>query len=150
MEGTEMPVDAGRRRLLDLLLSGSLGAFLAAVFYPVGRFLMPPPVEETVASTTVAAKVADLKPNSGKVFRFGARPGILIRLPSGDWRAFSGVCTHLQCTVQYRADLERIWCPCHNGYFDLSGRNVSGPPPAPLEAFDVVVKGEDVVVTRRA
>ena len=48
------------------------------------------------------------------------------------------------------SDLERIWCPCHNGQFDLSGRNVSGPPPQPLESYDVVVKGEDVVVSRRA
>jgi len=142
-------VNQDRRRLLDLLLTGSFGAFLAAVFYPVVRYLMPPPVQEVLANSTAAAKASELKPNSGKVFRFGSKPGILVRLPSGEWRAFSAVCTHLQCTVQYRADLEQIWCPCHNGHFDLSGKNVAGPPPAPLEAFDVVVKGEDVVVTRR-
>lgn len=139
-----------RRRLLDVLLSGGIVAFLGAVLYPVMRYLTPPPVQQVATSSVTAATVAEVKPNSGKVFRFGSKPGILVRLPSGEWRAFSAVCTHLQCTVQYRADIERIWCPCHNGHFDLSGKNVSGPPPKPLEAYDVIVKEEEVVVIRRA
>jgi len=142
--------DVSRRRLLDALLSGGLLAFLGSVFYPVVRYLTPPEVHEAVATNVVAATVSELKPNSGKIFRFGSRPGILIRLPSGEFRAFSAVCTHLQCTVQYRSDMERIWCPCHNGQYNLAGKNVAGPPPSPLEAYDVIVKGQDVVVSRRA
>jgi len=142
--------DVSRRRLLDALLSGGILAFLGSVFYPVVRYLTPPEVHEAVATNVVAATVSELKPNSGKIFRFGSRPGILIRLPSGEFRAFSAVCTHLQCTVQYRSDMERIWCPCHNGQYNLAGKNVAGPPPSPLEAYDVIVKGQDVVVSRRA
>jgi Rieske Fe-S protein len=142
--------DMSRRGLLDVFLSGGILAFLGAVFYPVARYLTPPKVAEIVTSSVVAATTAEVKPNSGKIFRFGSKPGILVRLPSGEWRAFSAVCTHLQCTVQYRTDLEQIWCPCHNGHFDLSGKNVSGPPPAPLESYDVNVKGDEVVVSRRA
>jgi Rieske Fe-S protein len=146
----EATTGLGRRRLLDVLLSGGLVAFVAAVFYPVIRYLTPPSAHEAAATSVTAAKVGELKPNSGKVFRFGSKPGILVRLPSGEWRAFTAVCTHLQCTVQYRADLELIWCPCHNGRFDLTGRNVSGPPPKPLEAYAVNVKEDDVVVVRQA
>jgi len=142
--------DVSRRRLLDALLSGGILAFLGSVVYPVVRYLTPPKVHEVVATSVVAATVPELKPNSGKIFRFGSRPGILIRLPSGEFRAFSAVCTHLQCTVQYRSDMERIWCPCHNGQYDLAGKNVAGPPPSPLEAYDVMLKGQDVVVSRRA
>jgi Rieske Fe-S protein len=142
--------DLERRGFLDLLLSGGVLAFLASVFYPVARYLTPPDAPEVAPNTVVAATTAELKPNTGKIFRFGTKPGILVRLPSGEWRAFSGVCTHLQCTVQYRADLERIWCPCHNGHFDLTGKNVGGPPPRPLDAFDVTVKGDEVVVSKRA
>ncbi len=142
--------DWSRRHLLDVFLSGGILAFLGAVFYPVVRYLAPPEVHEAVASTVVAAKLSEVTPNAAKIFRFGSKPGIVVRLPSGEWRAFTAVCTHLQCTVQYRSDLERIWCPCHNGQFDLAGKNVSGPPPSPLEAFDTIVKGDDVVVTRRA
>lgn len=145
--GTENGI--GRRRLLDVLLSVTSLGFFGAVIYPIVRYLTPPKVSEAVTSSVVAATLSEVKPNAGKIFRFGTKPGVLVRLPSGEWRAFSAVCTHLQCTVQYRGDLEQIWCPCHNGHFDLTGKNVSGPPPKPLESYDVVVKGEDVVVSRR-
>ena len=148
--GSRESVGLSRRSLLDLLLSGSFVAFLGAIVYPVARYLMPPKVPEAAVSSVIAARITDVAPNSGKTFRFGSKPGILVRLPSGEWRAFSAVCTHLQCTVQYRSDLERMWCPCHNGQFDLTGKNVTGPPPAPLEAFDVIVRGEELVVSRRA
>ncbi len=96
----------------------------------------------------VAAKVGELKDNSGKVFKFGSKAALLVRTADGEYRAFSALCTHLNCTVQYRADLREIWCACHNGMYDVEGRNVSGPPPRPLERFMVNVQGEDVVVTR--
>ena len=58
-----------------------------------------------------------------------------MRTPDGQFRAFSAVCTHLDCTVQYKADTSQIWCACHNGLYDLSGNVVSGPPPRPLETL---------------
>ena len=61
----------------------------------------------------------------------------------------SATCTHLSCTVQYRADVQQVWCACHNGMYDLNGRNISGPPPRPLEAFDVNVKGNEIYVSRK-
>ena len=64
--------------------------------------------------------------------------------------AFSAVCTHLNCTVQYRPDLSQIWCACHNGHFDLNGKNVEGPPPRPLEAFAVNARGNQIVVSKGA
>lgn len=144
------PADPERRSLLDFFLSASLLSFLGAVLYPVLRFIAPPRITESRVSSVVAAKVGEVAANSGKIFRFGSRPGILVRTASGEWRAFSAVCTHLQCTVQFRSDVEKIWCACHNGYFDLTGRNVSGPPPRPLEEYAVTVKGEDVVVSEKA
>ena len=51
--------------------------------------------------------------------------------------------------MQYRADVHQVWCACHNGLYDLSGRNVSGPPPRPLESYEVHTSGEDIVVSRR-
>jgi Rieske Fe-S protein len=112
------------------------------------RDIIPPPVAESVSRFVVAAKVGELKNNSGKIFKFGSKPALLVRLVDGSYRAFSAVCTHLNCTVQYRSDLREIWCACHNGLYDLEGRNVSGPPPHPLESYEVHIQGEDIVVTR--
>ncbi len=50
----------------------------------------------------------------------------------------------------YRDDFKHIWCACHNGHFDLTGRNIAGPPPRPLEEYRVEIRGEDVVVIRKA
>ncbi|MGQ9834577.1 MAG: QcrA and Rieske domain-containing protein, partial [Thermoanaerobaculaceae bacterium] len=63
---------------------------------------------EAPTNRVLAGKLSDLPPNSGKIFRFGAKPGILIRTPAGEVRAFAAICTHLNCTVQYRADFQHI------------------------------------------
>jgi Rieske Fe-S protein len=136
------------RRWINLLLASGVVASVASFIYPALRYIIPPPVSESTSRSAVAAKVGELKNNSAKVFKFGSEPAILVRTPDGQYRAFSAVCTHLSCTVQYRSDLHEIWCPCHNGMYDLTGRNVSGPPPKPLAAYEVHVQGEDIVVTR--
>jgi Rieske Fe-S protein len=140
-----------RKGFVDWLIGTSVGGFLVAVLYPVTRYLIPPAVAESSASSAVVPfQPADLPPNSGRIFKFGNRPGILIKTPTGELRAFSARCTHLDCTVQYRDDLAHIWCACHNGQFDLNGINVSGPPPKPLEAYDVAVRGSEIIVRRRS
>lgn len=138
-----------RRRLVELLLgSGVLGS-IAAFVYPVLRYLIPPPVADLGGDEVVASRVGDLKPNSSKVFRFGTRPALLLMTADGEYRALSAVCTHLSCTVQYRNDLRQVWCACHNGLYDLTGRNISGPPPRPLEAYTVHLRGDEIVVSRK-
>ena len=143
--------DPSRRRFVNWFLGTSGGAFLLAVLYPVSRYLVPPTAGESAAGTvTLAIKPNDIKPNTGQIFKFGSRPGILVRTAAGELRAFSAVCTHLNCTVQYRPDFGQIWCACHNGHFDLNGKNVEGPPPRPLEAFIVNARDNQIVVSKGA
>ena len=137
-----------RRTFLDYLLGFGVVAWLAAVLYPIIDYFKVPPQTEAAPSSVVAGSVKDFKPNYGKVFRFGNEPAILVDTPDGKLEAFSAVCTHLQCTVQYRPDMERIWCACHGGVYDLNGRNVSGPPPRPLTEYKVAVKGDDIIVSK--
>ena len=143
-----MPGRFDRRGFLDGLLGAGFVSTIVAMAYPVWRFLIPPASGEPVTQSVVAAQASRVKPNSGMLFKFGSRPGLLIRTPDGDLQAFNAVCTHLDCTVQYKADTSQIWCACHNGLYDLSGNVVSGPPPRPLERFVVNLRGEDVVVSR--
>jgi Rieske Fe-S protein len=140
-----------RRKFINWFLNTTAGVFLLSIFYPVTRYLIPPKVEESTAATvTPPIKPADVKPNTGQIFKFGNRPGILVRTPAGELRAFSAVCTHLACTVQYRSDLGHIWCACHNGHYDLNGINIAGPPPRPLEPYAVNVRGDRIVVSKSA
>jgi cytochrome b6-f complex iron-sulfur subunit len=133
---------------MEILLGGGFLASLASFVYPVLRYLVPPAVADLGADEVVAGKAGEIKPNGSKIFRFGTRPALLIVTADGDYRALSAICTHLACTVQYRPDLRQVWCACHNGMYDLNGRNVSGPPPRPLEQFQVHVRGDEIIVSR--
>lgn len=137
-----------RRRVLDRLLQFSAFGWGLSILYPIFAYFKIPPEGESVPTSIVAAKINEIQPNQGKVFRFGNSPAILVKTPDGEWKAFSAVCTHLQCTVQYRNDMQKIWCACHNGTFDMKGTNIAGPPPRPLQEFKVTTKGDDVIVSK--
>jgi Rieske Fe-S protein len=139
-----------RRSFLNWLLGAWSAGVAGSILYPILRYLVPPDVPEAATRSVTDGKASTLVPNSGRVFPFGSTPAIVIRTPGGEYRAFSAVCTHLACTVQYRPDLQQIWCACHNGHYDLNGRNVSGPPPRPLEPYDVNIRDDEVVISKRA
>ena len=138
----------GRRHFLDYLLGTSVVATMGAIFYPIFKFMSPPPIIEAMQNSVEGGKLAELPVNSGKIFKFGSKPGILVRTESGELKAFSAVCTHLECIVQYRPDTKQIWCACHNGQYNLSGKNIGGPPPRPLEEYKVNTRGDEIVITR--
>ena len=142
------PARFSRRRFIDYLLGTSAVATLGAILYPIFRFMVPPEVVEAQQNSVVAGKVNDLPVNSGKIFKFGSKPGLLVRTEAGDVKAFSASCTHLDCIVQYDPKSKQIICACHNGAYDLTGKNVSGPPPRPLDEFVVKVTGDDITVTK--
>jgi Rieske Fe-S protein len=137
-----------RRHFLDAWIKAAGATIGAFVLYPVARYLVPPRIPEAATRRVVAAKKDELAPGSFKTFPFGSQPGILIRTADGAYRALSASCTHLGCTVQFKKDESTVWCACHNGRYDLEGRNVSGPPPRPLEKFVVHVEGGDVIVEK--
>jgi len=137
-----------RRQFINYILGGSFLALGASAAYSLLRYVTPPEGTETAVSSVVAGRKGELLPNSGRIFRFGDKPGILINTSSGELVAFNAVCTHLNCTVQYDPQGRYILCPCHNGRFDLSGKVISGPPPRPLEKYDVNIRGEEIVVSR--
>jgi Rieske Fe-S protein len=143
-----MAPSPSRRTFLDYLVGTSAVATLGAIVYPIFKFITPPHVVESTENSVIAAKVAEVPKNSGKIFKFGNKPGILVRTESGELKAFSATCTHLDCIVQYRPETKQILCACHNGQYNLNGKNIGGPPPRPLEEFKVNTRGDDIVVTR--
>ena len=139
--------NVSRRGVLNWLLGGSVAAVVAAAFYPVVRYMIPPRESEATLSSVLAGTVSELGPNQGKIFKFGRKPGLLIRTPDGEFRAFIATCTHLDCNVQYRDDLQIIWCACLNGRYDLNGLNIAGPPPRPLTPLEVNVMNDEIYVS---
>jgi len=63
-----------------------------------------------------------------------------------DFAAMSNVCTHLGCRVRWNADQEQFFCPCHNAVFDKDGNVVDGPPPRPLDRYEINVEDDQLYV----
>jgi quinol---cytochrome c reductase iron-sulfur subunit, bacillus type len=63
-----------------------------------------------------------------------------------DYVALSNICTHLGCRVRWIEDRQEYVCPCHNGVFDKEGNVVSGPPPRPLDRFEVKVVNDQLMI----
>ena len=143
-------MEADRRGWLAWFLGGGLMASLASFLHPVLRFVNPPEVSEAPVNEVAAGKTQDVAVNTHKMVRFGSRPVLLVRTSETEWRAFDGTCTHLNCTVQYQKESRQIWCACHNGFYDLNGKVVSGPPPRALLEYDVHVRGDEIVIARRS
>ncbi len=135
-----------RREFLNDVLIGGFGAWMMAILYPVISYLDPPKSKEVKVSQVNIGKSSEIEKNSGKIIRFGEKPVLVIKKNNGEYSAFMAECTHLNCTVQYRKDLGLIYCACHNGKYDLNGKVVSGPPPAPLQKYEVALKGDEVIV----
>jgi cytochrome b6-f complex iron-sulfur subunit len=140
----------GRRSFVQWMLGGGFTASILSFLYPAIRFLDPPKTTEAAVNEAPGGKTGDLKPNSAKIVKFGSAPVLLMRVSETEWKAHSAVCTHLNCTVQYNDVKRLIWCACHNGYYDLNGQVVSGPPPKPLTEFTVHIRGEEVIISRQA
>jgi len=149
-EHNAAPREQGKRDFLKYVLGGGLVAWAGSIVYPLLAYLTPPKQAEVEVNSVKAGKLSEIERDSGTIIRFGNRPVILIRTATDELRAFSATCTHLDCTVQYQKDMGVIWCACHNGKYDLNGRNVSGPPPRPLDEFKVILQGEEVLISKQA
>lgn len=68
------------------------------------------------------------------------QPAYVVQPAPGTFKAFSAVCTHAGCTVQFQQ--RTFFCPCHASTFDgTTGAVVSGPAPAPLPSIPITVSG---------
>jgi Rieske Fe-S protein len=84
-------------------------------------------------------------PGSAVEFKDSGQPALLVHLDSGDFVAYSAVCTHQGCTVAYRGG--QLACPCHGSIFDPANGAavVSGPARRPLPEVPVEVSGGEVL-----
>ena len=147
-----------RRHWLVRILGGGIFATFVALLYPVARFLRPREATVSGAMEIVAPyRMHELRPDAeGRApapFDFGGTPCLLVKMANNEVKAFNAICTHTDCTVEFRADKGDIFCACHNGVYNLDGQNVSGPPPRPLEEYEVALRGkpgrEEIIVSRK-
>jgi cytochrome b6-f complex iron-sulfur subunit len=143
---TKQPDNSLNRRefLLNLGTLGGLAvAAVGSLIYGL-RFVLPAITPEEVRRVRVTG-LTELPEGKAAITTIAGVSFALVHR-NGTVRAFSAVCTHLGCQVQWEADDEQFFCPCHLGYFDADGQVVSGPPPRALDAYDVEIDGNNVYV----
>jgi len=133
-----------RRDFLNVAVGGSAAALAVAGGYPIVRYLEPPPGRSKGA---VRVGVLEKFPvGTVNTVLVDERPVLIIRT-ADEVRAFSAICSHLQCVVAYSPERKQIECPCHGGVYSIDGRNLSGPPPRPLEELAVLIDEGVVLVS---
>ena len=135
---------SGRRTFLVASLGALATAALGATLYPLLRYLAPS--KSANAKQSVTVKLAEIPDGGAKFFELNGAAGVIIKLKGGNLAAFSAVCTHLGCIIQWQKDQGQFLCPCHGGQFSTEGAVVGGPPPKPLAKLPFVVTGENVTI----
>jgi Rieske Fe-S protein len=63
-----------------------------------------------------------------------------------DYIAMSNICTHLGCRVRWIQERGQFLSPCHNGIFDKLGIVISGPPPRPLDRYEIRLEKDQIYI----
>ena len=93
------------------------------------------------------ATTADLAVGSHKIFTAAdGSPAIVFRTNAGVF-AYSRVCTHQGCSVNFDNAKKTLLCPCHGAEFDPNSdaKVLAGPTQKPLQKIRVAIKGNNIV-----
>ncbi len=137
-----------RRGFLKWALGFSVVATVAGAIVPVIGYLWPPAQSSAGSSDRVlVGATKDLPVGQAKVLPVNDKPVIVVNTSTGGVKAFSAICTHLGCVVEWNSSKQYISCPCHDGRFNpTTGAVISGPPPAPLPVVRVAVENDQIYV----
>lgn len=136
----------GRRSFVRYLLGFSIVSTIVGVLTPIFGYLWPPARSAQLGGgRTLVGTLSEIPPGQAKVLPVNEKPVIVVHTQEGQVRAFSAICTHLGCVVEWEEQRRFILCPCHDGRFNaLTGAVISGPPPSPLPEVEVVVEGQEI------
>lgn len=149
------------RRTLLKVLSGVVGtSVVGAVAAPALRAVLAPVSLRTVTGVgeLVPVVALDAIPSDGTPVNVP----VVVEAPMDAWtrqppttvgavylrrteagvKAWSSICPHLGCGIDYDAAAGKFACPCHESWFDTDGAVASGPAPRGMDALETrVVNG---------
>jgi cytochrome b6-f complex iron-sulfur subunit len=127
-------VDVTRRDLLDWIVYFCSTVFGAAIAFPALAYLWPITKSGPVKVREEVGDAETWDVWSAKKVAVANKPVLVIRTDKG-FVAYSAVCTHLGCLVEFDPAQHNIICPCHAAWFDIEGKVGGGPPPRPLASY---------------
>lgn len=137
--------DAGRRRFLSQAVMGFGLLFgLGTLGLRFAQFLVPSGKPRQSESVLIGAE-SRIQPGEALSLDLGGHKILVLQTDQGV-AAFSRRCTDLGCLVSWNRERQQFLCPCHRGVYDKNGTNIAGPPPRPLDRFEVIRRGEQLYV----
>ena len=137
--------DAGRRRFLSQAVMGFGMMFgLGTLGFRFMQFLLPTTTDKQPETVLIGAETR-IPLGDAVPMDLGGHKILVLKTQDGV-AAFSRRCTDLGCLVSWNKEREQFICPCHQGTFDKNGVNIAGPPPRPLDRFQIVKRGEQLYV----
>ena len=137
--------DAGRRRFLSQAVMGFGMLFgLGTLGFRFMQFLLPTTTDKQPETVLIGAETR-IPLGDAVPMDLGGHKILVLKTQDGV-AAFSRRCTDLGCLVSWNKEREQFVCPCHQGTFDKNGVNIAGPPPRPLDRFQIVKRGEQLYV----
>lgn len=151
-QGKQSYRSPSRRRFFKYLVNG-IGATMAAILaVPLGGLYVLPALKKPKIAWKEAGAVNDfsvgeiklvpLKPLERRQWPedWGTEAAFVYRRSDDDFVVYNLHCTHVGCPVNWSAPAKRFFSPCHGGVFDADGRVLSGPPPRPLDRYEVRIE----------
>lgn len=128
-------------------LAATGGMAVAATLAACGS--SPKSASTDASNSRTIAKVSDVP--VGSVFQYinpdDGTPGYLFQPQAGTFLAYSAVCSHMGCIVNFYQDANIFQCPCHGANYDgTTGEVTSGPAPLPLTKPTIEVVGDKITL----
>jgi cytochrome b6-f complex iron-sulfur subunit len=137
--------DTSRRRFLSQAVMGFGMLFgIGTLGFRFLQFLVPSRGKRQAETVLIGAE-SKIPVGEAVPMDLGGRKILVLKTNEGVV-AFSRRCTDLGCLVSWNKEREQFVCPCHQGVFDKTGLNIAGPPPRPLDRFNIIKRGEQLYV----
>ena len=141
-----------RRQFLGRVIQAIGGLVAAVVGIPIIGYILSPLLGAQESHWRAVGAVSDFRAGQtvltifpaisqdGWVQREQRIPVYVQRIDETRFLVLSPKCTHLGCMSQWNQNAQEFLCPCHAGVFDAEGKNIAGPPPRPLDRYEVKVE----------
>jgi menaquinol-cytochrome c reductase iron-sulfur subunit len=149
----------GRRKFMRTAIAAIGGFIGAAMAIPAVAYIVGPAVQRNQQQEWIrlgsASKVeigtptlfkTKIEKQTGWIINETELTFYVITEDGRNYVAMSNICTHLGCRVRWISDENQFFCPCHNAIFDEDGNVVTGPPPRPLDRYEVKVEEDQLFI----
>ena len=132
-----------RRKLIGYAWIAAGALAIGELIFGTFAFLWPRKKENKGEKILIAGKAQDFRVGDVVYFR---KERVFVGRTEQGFLAFSAVCTHLNCVVNWNEIQKKFECPCHGAKFNSMGEVLEGPPPRPLDLYPLKIVEEKVVI----